>query len=75
MVQSTIVTLDDVKENLKIVSGIIQSRLTTFKIKMIWNYRKNFGKSKSAMEHQELHEKLLEYVVLTIQTVSATFYG
>ena len=66
MVQSTIVTLDDVKEHLKIVSGIIQSRLTTFKIKMIWNYQKNFGKS---------NEKLLEYVVLTIQTVSATFYG
>ena len=75
MVQSTIVTLDDVKEHLKIVSGIIQSRLTTFKIKMIWNYQKNFGKSKSAMEHQKLHEKLLEYVVLTIQTVSGTFYG
>ena len=31
---------------------------------MIRNYQKNFGKSKSAMEHQKLHEKLSEYVVL-----------
>ena len=26
------------------------------------------------MEHQKLHGKLSEYVVLTIQTVSAAFY-
>ena len=41
---------------------------------MIRNYQKNFEKSKSAMEHQKLHGKLSEYVVLTIQTVSAAFY-
>ena len=43
-------------------------------IKMIRNYQKNFGKSKSAMEHQKLHGKLSEYVPLTTQTVSAAFY-
>ena len=41
---------------------------------MIRNNKKNFGKSKSAMQHQKLHGKLSEYVVLTIQTVSAAFY-
>ena len=35
---------------------------------------KNIGKSKSAMEHKKLRGKLSEYVVLTIQTVSAVFY-
>ena len=40
---------------------------------MILNYQKNLGKSKSAMEHQKLHGKLSEYVVLAIQTVSAAF--
>ena len=37
-------------------------------------HQKNFGKSKSAMEHQKLYGKLSECVVLTIQTVSAAFY-
>ena len=41
---------------------------------MILNYQKNFGKSKSAMEHQKLHGKLSEYVALTIHTVRADFY-
>ena len=41
---------------------------------MIQNYEKDFGKSKSAMEHQKLHRKLSEYVPLTTQTVSAAFY-
>ena len=41
---------------------------------MIWNYQKNFVKSKSAMEHQILHGQLSEHVILTIQTVSAAFY-
>ena len=61
-------------KHLKIVSGIIKSRSTTLNIKMIRNYQKNFGKSKSAMEHQNLHGKLSEYVPLTTQTVSAAFY-
>ena len=34
---------------------------------------KNFGKSKSAIAHQNLHVELSEYVVLTTQTVSAAF--
>ena len=68
------VTLAHVKQHLKIVSGIIKSRSTTLNIKMIRNYQKNFGKSKSAMEHQKLHGKLSEYVPLTTQTVSAAFY-
>ena len=67
-------TLAHVKQHLKIVSGIIKSRSTTLNIKMIRNYQKNFGKSKSAMEHQKLHGKLSEYVPLTTQTVSAAFY-
>ena len=41
---------------------------------MIQNYQKDFGKSKSAMEHKKLHGKLSEHVILTIQTVSAAFY-
>ena len=41
---------------------------------MTQNYQKNFGKSKSAVEHQKLHGRLSEFVVLTIQTVSAGFY-
>ena len=41
---------------------------------MTRNYKKNFGKSKSAMAHQKLHGKLSEYVPLTTQTVSAAFY-
>ena len=45
------------------------------KHKMIRNYQKNFGKSKSAMEHQKLHGKLSEYVPLTTQIVSAAFYA
>ena len=67
------VTLAHVKQHLKILSEIIKSRSTTLNIKMILNYQKNFGKSKSAMEHQKLHGKLSEYVVLAIQTVSAAF--
>ena len=59
---------------LKIVSGIIKSGSTTLNIKMIQSYQKNFGKSKSAMEHQKLHGKLSEFVVLAIQKVSAAFY-
>ena len=61
------------KEHLKIVSQIIKSRSTKSNIKIIWNYQNNLG-NKSAMEHQKLNEKLSEYVVLTIQTVSAAFY-
>ena len=68
------VTLAYVKENLRIVLGIIKSRSTTLNIKMIRNYQNNFGKSESAIEHQKFHEKLSEYLVLTIQTVSAAFY-
>ena len=59
---------------LKIVSGIIKSGSTTLNIKMIQSYQKNFGKSKSAMEHQKLHGKLSEFVVLAIQKVRAAFY-
>ena len=59
---------------LKIVSGIIKCRLTTLNIKTTRNYQKNFGKLKSAVEHQKSHGRLSEYVVLTIQTVSAVFY-
>ena len=59
---------------LKIVSGIIKSGSTTLDIKMIQSYQKNFGKSKSAMEHQKLHGKLSEFVVLAIQKVSTAFY-
>ena len=68
------VALAHVKQHLKIVSEIIKSLSTTLNIKMIRNYQKNFGKSKSEMEHQKLHGKLSEYAVLTIQTVSAAFY-
>ena len=35
---------------------------------------KEFWEMKSAMEYKKLHGKLTEYVVLTIQTVSAAFY-
>ena len=63
-----------VKQHLKTVSEIIKSRSTTLSIKMTRNYQKNFGKSKSAMEHQKSHGRLSEYVVLTSQTVSAAFY-
>ena len=68
------VFLAHVKQDLKIVSGIIKRRSTTLNKKMIQNYQKNFGESKSAMEHQKLHGKLSEYVPLTTQTVSAAFY-
>ena len=67
-------TLAHVKQHLKIVSEIIKCRSTTLSIKMTRNYQKNFGKSKSAMEHQKSYGTLSEYVVLTIQTVSAAFY-
>ena len=59
---------------LKIISGIIKSGSTTLDIKMIQSYQKNFGKSKSTVEHQKLHGKLSEFVVLAIQKVSAAFY-
>ena len=68
------VNLAHVKQHLKIVSEIIKCRSTTLSIKMTRNYQKNFGKSKSAMEHQKSYGTLSEYVVLTIQTVSAAFY-
>ena len=67
-------TLAHMKQNLKIVSGIVKSRSTTLNIKMMRNYLKNFGKSKNAVEHQKLHGKLSKYVALTIQTASAAFY-
>ena len=67
------VALAHVKQNLKVVSGIIKSRSTMLNVNMIRNNQKNFGKSKSAMEHQNLHGKLLEYVVLTIQTKALPF--
>ena len=59
---------------------IIKSRSTTLNIKMIRNYHLGnqklyFGKSKSAMEHQNIHGNLSEYAVLTIQTISAAFYA
>ena len=60
------VTLAHVKHHLKIVSEIIKSRSTTLNIKMTRNYQKNFGKSNSAIEHQKLHGRLSEYVVLAI---------
>ena len=41
---------------------------------MIQNYQKNFGKSKSIMEHQKLHGNLSEHVIPTIQTAVAAFY-
>ena len=52
------VTLDHVKQHLKIISKIIKSRSTTLNIKMIQNYQKNLGKSRSSMKHQNLHGKL-----------------
>ena len=58
-------TLAHLKQNLKIVSEIIKSLSTALTIKMIRNYQKNFGKSKSAMQHQNSHGKLSEYAVLT----------
>ena len=68
------VALAHMKQHSKIASEIIKSRSTTLNIKMTPNYQKNFGKSKSAMEHQKLHGKLSEYVVLIIKTVSGAFY-
>ena len=55
-------------------SKIIKSRSTTIHIKMTQHYHKNIGKSKSAVEHQKSHGRLSQYVVLTIETVSAAFY-
>ena len=40
--------------------------------KMTQKYQKNFGKSKSTMEHQKLLGKLSEYVILTIQGIIQT---
>ena len=53
------VALAHVKQHLKIVSEIIKSLSTTLNIKMIRNYQKNFGKSKSEIEHQKLHIKII----------------
>ena len=50
------------------------SRPTSLDKKMIQNYRKNLGKSKSVMQYQKLNGKLSEYVFLTIQKVRAAFY-
>ena len=47
------------KQHLKIGSEIIKGRSTTLNIKMIRNYQKNFGKSKSEIEHQKLHIKII----------------
>ena len=58
---------------LKIVSEIMKSFSSMLNI-MIRNYQKNFGKSKSAMEHQKLHGKLPEYTILPVQTISTAFY-
>ena len=68
------VTFAHVKQHVNIVSEIIKSRSVAVNMKMIRNHQKNFGKSKTAMKHQKLHEKLSELAVLTIQTVSAAFY-
>ena len=68
------VTLAYVKQHLKIVLEIIKSRSTTLNIKMTRNYQNFFGKSKNTMDHQKLRGKISEYVVLTIQIVSAAFY-
>ena len=43
-------------------------------IKTTRNYQKTFGKLKSAVERQKSQGRLSEYVVLTIQSVSAAFY-
>ena len=69
------VTLAHVKQHLKIALDIIRSRSTTLNIKMTRNYQKNFGKSKSAVEHQKSHGRLSEYVVLTIQYEITTYKG
>ena len=68
------VTLAHVRQHLKIVSKIIKSLSTTLNIKMTRNNQKNIEKSKSAMEHYKLYGKLSEYIVLTMQIVSAAFY-
>ena len=68
------VTLAHVRQHLKIVSKIIKSLSTTLNIKMTRNNQKNIEKSKSAMEHHKLYGKLSEYIVLTMQIVSAAFY-
>ena len=41
---------------------------------MTRNYQNNLEKRKSEMEQQNLHGKLSEYAVLTIERVSAAFY-
>ena len=68
------VTLAHANQYLKIVLRIKRTRSTTLNIKIIQNYQNNFGKSKSAMEHQKLHGKLSEYVILTMQTVRVAFF-
>ena len=53
--------------------GNLKSRSTMLNIKTTRNYQKTFGKLKSAVERQKSQGRLLEYVVLTIQSVSAAF--
>ena len=52
-------TLAHVKQHLKIVSEIIKSCSTKLNIKMIRHYQNNFGKSKSAAEHQKIAWKII----------------
>ena len=54
--------------------GNHKKSLNHLNIKMTRNYQNFFGKSKNTMDHQKLHGKISEYVVLTIQIVSAAFY-
>ena len=51
-----------------------QKKSDTKLSKEFWNYQKNFGKSKSQMEHQNLQGKLSEYAVFTVHTVSTAIY-
>ena len=66
------ITLAHVKQHSKITLEIIKSCSTMLNIKMTQKYQKNFGKSKSTMEHQKLLGKLSEYVILTIQGIIQT---
>ena len=54
------ITLAHVKQHLKIASEIIKSRSITLKINIIRNYQRNFEKSKSAMEYQKVHGKVIK---------------
>ena len=50
------VTLDHVKQHLKIVSRKMKSRSSKLNIKMIPNYQKSLAKVKSPMEHKKYKE-------------------